>query len=172
MMIIDVLNIVAPVALAVFLIGVGVRMGRFALALVTRRRFRGVTPTFERAPRRLGFFEALHAVLFGPYRHFYRRANPTWGRGYLFYHVAIITEVIGYTLSAIIVFAHILFGRPVPDVAHHLEGVSTTRQQICWRSSSAMVSRFKRTFSSAPSLRISWASPGSPSDLRLSATCT
>lgn len=27
----------------------------------------------------------------------------------------------GYTLSAIIVFAHILFGRPVPDVAHHLE---------------------------------------------------
>ena len=122
MMIIDVLNIVAPVALAVFLIGVGVRMGRFALALVTRRRFRGVTPTFERAPRRLGFFEALHAVQIGPYRHFYRRANPTWGRGYLFYHVAIITEVIGYTLSAIIVFAHILLGRPVPDVAHHLEG--------------------------------------------------
>lgn len=77
MMIIDVLNIVAPVALTVFLIGVGVRVGRFVLALVTRRRFRGVTPTFERAPRRLGVFEALHAVLFGPYRHFYRRANPT-----------------------------------------------------------------------------------------------
>jgi hypothetical protein len=121
MMIIDVLNIVAPVALAVFLIGVGVRMGRFALALVTRRRFRGVTPTFERAPRRLGFFKALHAVLLGPYRHFYRRSNPTWGRGYLYYHVAITTEVIGYTISAFIVFAHILFGRSVPDVALHVE---------------------------------------------------
>lgn len=121
MIIIDVLNIIAPIAITVFLIGVGVRLGRFAWALVTRRRFRGVSPTFERAPRRLGFFEALHAVVFGPIQHFYKRANPTWGRGYLYYHIAIITEVTGYTISALIVFAHVLFGRPVPDVALHIE---------------------------------------------------
>ncbi|WP_322814561.1 hypothetical protein [Chloroflexus sp.] len=60
-------------------------------------------------------------VLFGPYRHFYRRANPVWGRGYLIYHVAIITEVIGYSISAIIVFVNILLGRSIPDVALHLE---------------------------------------------------
>lgn len=121
MIIIDVLNIVAPVAIAALLLGVGVRLGRFAWVLATRRRFRGVSPTFERAPRRLGFFEALHAVLFGPLKHFYKRANPTWGRGYLYYHIAIITEVIGYTISALIVFAHVLFGKPVPDVALHVE---------------------------------------------------
>ncbi|ABU57013.1 hypothetical protein [Roseiflexus castenholzii] len=121
MIIINVLNIIAPIAITVFLIGVGVRLGRFAWALATRRRFRGVSPTFEHAPRRLGFFEALHAVLFGPIKHFYKRANPTWGRGYLYYHIAIITEVTGYTISALIVFAHIIFGKPVPDVALHME---------------------------------------------------
>lgn len=121
MIFIEVLNIVAPIAIAIFLIGVGVRLGRFARVLVTRRRFRGVSPTFENAPRRLGFFEALRAVLFSPFNRFHKRANPTWGRGYMYYHVAIITEVIGYSISALIVFIHVLFGRPVPDVALHIE---------------------------------------------------
>lgn len=121
MLIIDVLNIIAPVAFAILLIGTGVRLGRFAWVLVTRRRFRGVTPTFEHAPRRLGVFEALRLVLFGPHKHFHKRANPTWGRGYAYYHIAIITEVIGYSISAFIVFIHVLLRKPVPDVALHLE---------------------------------------------------
>ncbi len=117
---IELLNIVAPVAMAIFIVGVGLRLGRFTWALVTKRRFRGVSPTFESPPPRMGVIPALYAVLFGPFNHFYKRANPVWGRGYLFYHVAIITEVIGYTISALIVFAHVIVGRPVPDVSLHL----------------------------------------------------
>ncbi len=115
------LNLFAPIALAIFVIGAGLRLGRFARALIIRRHPRGVSPTFEHAPPRLSLGASLYAVLFGPFQHFYRRANPTWGRGYLYYHVAIITEVIGYTISALIVFTRILLGQPVPDVALHLE---------------------------------------------------
>jgi len=117
---IELLNVVAPLAIAIFVVGVGLRLGRFAWALVTKRHFRGVSPTFESSPPRMGVIPALYAVLFGPFNHFYKRANPVWGRGYLLYHVAIITEVIGYTISALIVFANIVVGRPVPDVSLHL----------------------------------------------------
>ncbi|MEF3275633.1 MAG: hypothetical protein K6356_14790 [Chloroflexus sp.] len=117
---ITLLNLLAPIALTIFVIGAGVRLGRFARVLITNRHPRGVSPTFVNAPRRLGVFTALREVLFGPFKHFYRGANPTWGRGYLYYHVAIITEVIGYTISALIVMAKILMGRPVPDVGLHL----------------------------------------------------
>lgn len=120
-MLITLLNIIAPIAITVFVVGVGLRLGRFVMALLTKRRFRGISPTFESPPPRLGFWQSLTAVLFGPYQHFYRRANPVWGRGYLAYHVAIITEVIGYSISALIVFANILLGRPIPDVSLHLE---------------------------------------------------
>ncbi|ACL24241.1 hypothetical protein [Chloroflexus aggregans] len=118
---IDLLNIIAPVALTIFVVGVGLRLGRFGVALLTKRHPRGVSPTFVPMPRRMGVLAALNAVLFGPFKHFYRRSNPTWGRGYLLYHVAIITEVIGYSISALIVFAAIVLGRPVPDVSLHLE---------------------------------------------------
>ncbi|WP_299756919.1 hypothetical protein [uncultured Chloroflexus sp.] len=118
---IELLNAIAPVAVAIFVVGVGLRLGRFATALITKRHPHGVSPTFVSPPRQLGFFEALNAVLFGPFKHFYRRSNPVWGRGYLLYHVAIITEVVGYSISALIVFANILLARPVPDVAAHLE---------------------------------------------------
>ncbi|MBO9317236.1 MAG: hypothetical protein J7456_15805 [Chloroflexus sp.] len=114
---IELLNVVAPIAFAILIVGVGLRFWRFAWALMTKRRFRGVSPTFESPPPRMGVFPALYAVLFGPFNHFYKRSNPVWGRGYLLYHVAIITEVTGYTISAFIVFANILLGRPVPDVS-------------------------------------------------------
>lgn len=115
------LNVFAPLALGVFLIGLSLRMGRVLKASVTRRPFRGITPRFEGAPPRLGAWEALKAVLFDPINHFYKKANPTWNRGYVFYHMAIITEVMGYSLSALIVGAHILAGGTVPDVALHLK---------------------------------------------------
>ncbi|WP_298814524.1 hypothetical protein [Chloroflexus sp.] len=118
---ITLLNLIAPIALAIFIVGASVRLGRYVRVLITHRHPHGISPTFMYAPRRLGMLESLNAVLFGPFKHFYRGANPTWGRGYLYYHVAIITEVIGYTISALIVLANIVMGRPVPDVELHLK---------------------------------------------------
>jgi hypothetical protein len=118
-MFITILNIVAPVAFSIFLLGIGLKLGRVLLALVTRRRFHGITERFEGAPPRLGAIESLQAVLFDPINHFYRRANRTWSRGYVFYHLAIVTEVIGYSISALIVLTHVLAGSTVPDVALH-----------------------------------------------------
>ncbi len=39
-MLITLLNIVAPIAITVFVIGIGLRLGRFVMALLTKRRFR------------------------------------------------------------------------------------------------------------------------------------
>lgn len=114
------LNIFAPLALMVFLVGVGLKLSRVLYALGWRRHVRGISSHFEGAPPRLAFGEALRSVLIDPINHFYRPANPGWARGYLFYHLAIVTEVLGYTVSALLVLAALLMGRAVPDVALHL----------------------------------------------------
>ncbi len=115
------LNIFAPIAFAIFLVGMTLRVGRWFSAVISPRRIRGLTPTFLDAPPTMGPFAALKAVLVDPITHFYSKANRTWSRGYAFYHIAIVTEVTGYSLAALILFANILLGRQVPDVAHHLE---------------------------------------------------
>lgn len=115
-----VLNIFAPIALTVFVVGMSVRMGRWFSAVVTPRRMRGRNDTFVDGPPVMGLFAALKAVLINPVTHFYAKANKTWSRGYMLYHFAIVTEVIGYSLSALILLARIVAGQGVPDVGHHL----------------------------------------------------
>mgnify|MGYP001034114668 CR=1 FL=1 len=115
------LNIFAPVAFTIFFVGVGLRLSRWFLAVVTPRRIRGSTQAFIGGPQPMSLPAALKAVLIDPVTHFYMKANKTWGRGYMLYHMAIITEVTGYTLAAFVLFARMIAGQGVPDVARHLE---------------------------------------------------
>lgn len=120
-MLIELLNLFTPVAFAIFAVGIALRLGRWFTAVVTPRRSAGVTERFYGAPQRMGFFAALKAVLVDPVTHFYMKANRVWGRGYVLYHIAIVTEVTGYTLAALILAVRALLGGGVPDVARHLE---------------------------------------------------
>jgi nitrate reductase gamma subunit len=113
------LNAVAPIALAIFVVGIGLRFERWFKALVTKRKARGVTANYQGGPSPISMREAFRAVVVNPVTHFYSNANRTWSRGYVLYHMAIITEVVGYSLAALILFIHIILGNPVPDVAAH-----------------------------------------------------
>ncbi|NTU82961.1 MAG: hypothetical protein HGA45_26945, partial [Chloroflexales bacterium] len=90
-------------------------------ALVVHPTARGRNRGFPLMSRDLGLLKGANAVLTGPVTHFHKKANQTWSRGYMLYHIAIITEVSGYTLSALILIARILVGQPVPDIGRHLE---------------------------------------------------
>ena len=114
-----VLNIVAPFALVVMMLGVGLRLGRWGMALVRQSPVRGMTERFEGGEAPMSVVEALREVLIGPIRTFYRKANPTWNRGYVLYHMAIVTEVIGYSLAGLILMGRIVMGHAIPDVSTH-----------------------------------------------------
>lgn len=125
-MLITMLDIVTPIVLTIFVIGLGLRLGRLLKALFVRQHFRGITPNFVGAPPPMPPGAALKAVLLGPFAHFHRKSNSLWGYGLIAYHIAIITEVTGYTLSALILGARLLQRQPVPDVARHLAHSSNT----------------------------------------------
>lgn len=114
-----VLNIFAPIATVIFLAGITLNLGRWLKATTFKRRFRGVTKDFEGGPEHVGMIQGVKEVLFDPIKHFYAKANKSWNRGYMFYHIAIVTEVIGYSIAAVIVFFHILMGNHIPNVATH-----------------------------------------------------
>ena len=111
------LNVFAPIALAIFAVGIALRLGRWAKAVVLRGRVHRRNPGFPINYRRVSLLNGAKEVVAGPITHFHRKANRTWSRGYMLYHIAIITEVTGYTLSALILFGRMAFGQPVPDVA-------------------------------------------------------
>jgi hypothetical protein len=113
------INAIAPFALFIFAAGVTLRLGRWFIVATTPHRVRGVTMDFEGGPQPIGTVQALKEVLINPITRFYKKANPTWNRGYMFYHIAIVTEVIGYSMAGLILLFHIMMGHAVPDVASH-----------------------------------------------------
>jgi len=115
------LSYYAPLAIGLFLLGTGLKLGRWLSALVTRKKFTGRTERALDTPSPLGAIEALKLVLLGPIRNFYLKANKTWARGYMLYHIAIVTILAGYGISALILGYHLASGNPVPDVARGLE---------------------------------------------------
>ena len=116
------LNIYAPTALMIFAVGLALRPGRWAKAVVMRRGVvHQLNPSFPVNYKRLSLARGAIDVLVSPVTHFHRNANRTWSRGYMLYHIAIITEVTGYTLSFLILFVRIAIGQSVPDVALHAE---------------------------------------------------
>lgn len=117
----ELLNIYTLIAVLVFAVGLSLKLGRWVSSLVINRKFRGVTQNFEGGPNYMGFFSGVKSVLLDPVTHFYKKVNPTWNRGYMLYHIAIVTKSIGYAIAGLIVFPHILFGNPIPDIATHAE---------------------------------------------------
>ncbi len=117
------LNIYAPIAITIFIVGVSIRMGRWAKAVIAPRRYHsGVNKAgFEGAAAPAGLIPSLKAVMVDPVTNFYMKANKTWGRGYVLYHIAIVTEVIGYGLASLLLFARIIMAGSVPDVGAHAE---------------------------------------------------
>ncbi len=115
------LNAFAPIALMIFAVGITLRLGRWAKAVVMRRNVHRRNPGFPVNYQRLSLVKGAKDVLTGPVTHFHRNANRTWSRGFVLYHIAILTEVTGYTLSFLILFARIAIGQPVPDVALHAQ---------------------------------------------------
>ncbi len=113
------INTVAPLAMIIFAVGVGLRLRRWFFALLTRRKVRGITRAFEGGPSPISLLEALKQVIITPITRFSAGSNQTWSRGYALYHIAIVTEVTGYSLAALLVFFHVALGHPVPDVAAH-----------------------------------------------------
>lgn len=110
------LDTYAYIALAVFLFGAALKLGRFALFLIRGSRPRGRTSKALDAPRRVSGLKALKQVLFSPLTSFHLRANRSWARGYIAYHIAIATIVLGYALSMLILLPKLLAGSPVPSV--------------------------------------------------------
>jgi hypothetical protein len=115
------LNIYVVLAVIIFAGGLITKVGRLFIHAVTNRKFSGVTKDFTGGPDKISYTEGLKAVLFDPITHFYRKANPSWNRGYMLYHIAIVTKATGYALAAVILFYNILMGNMVPDVAAHTE---------------------------------------------------
>lgn len=115
----NVLNVFAPIALTIFVLGIALKLGRWAMALATKRKPRGVSRIPGAAPP-LGAFAALKAVLVDPVTRFYVKGNAMWARGYTLYHIAIVTIVAAYASATLIVFGHILLGQPIPDMAAQL----------------------------------------------------
>lgn len=115
------LNIYVFIAVVVFAVGVTLNLGRWFKTATLKRKYRGVTQDFEGGPNELDAVSAVKSVLFDPVKHFYNKVNPTWNKGYMLYHVAIITKAATYGIAAVILFFHILLGTTVPDVAAHAE---------------------------------------------------
>ncbi len=120
-MLISLLNIYVLIAVFIFLAGVSLNLGRWFYVLVMKRRFKGVTQNFEGGPKQKGLIWGIRSVLFDPIRDFYKKANPTWSRGYMLYHIAIVTKSISYGLATVIVLFHIAMNNPIPDVGTHAE---------------------------------------------------
>lgn len=114
------LNAIAPIALSIFVVGIGLRFVRWFQALLIGGKVRGITAQFEGAASPISLREAFKEVVVGPVRNFAFRANRGWSHGYMFYHIAIITEATGYSLAALILFGHILLGHAIPDVGEHV----------------------------------------------------
>lgn len=120
-MLMALLNIYTAIAVIIFAVGLSLHLGRWLAAATIRRRYRGITRDFEGGPQPMGLFDAVKTVLYDPVKHFYRRANPTWSRGYMLYHIAIVIKAAGYGVAAVFLVFHIAMNNPVPDIATHTE---------------------------------------------------
>jgi len=108
-------------AVVLFAGGLALKLGRLGKILLFNNKIRGVTTDFHGGPEPMSFFAAAKSVLVEPMSHFYRKANPSWNRGYMLYHIAIITKSAGYALAAILLLFHFVMGNPIPDIANHTE---------------------------------------------------
>lgn len=125
------LNAYVFLAVVLFAAGLTLKLGRLLKVAIFNHKLRGVTQDFNGGPEPMSFLSAVKSVLVDPMTHFYRKANPSWNRGYMLYHIAIITKSVGYGLAAVLLLVHFVLGNPIPDIASHGEmGFSYTPANI------------------------------------------
>lgn len=117
----SILQVYAPIAFAVFSLGLVYNVARHITLSITRRRPHGVTASAIDPPPKLSWVEAFKRALFHPISRFPRKSNPIWTWGFSLYHVGILLTLGAYVTAAVILAPHLLRGDPVPDVALGLE---------------------------------------------------
>lgn len=115
------LDIYVFMAFAIFVVGLTFKLSRWFKTLIFHNHPKGITKDFNGGPEHMSLIEAVKAVLIEPTSRFYRKANPSWNRGYMLYHIAIITKASGYALAAVILTYHMIVGNAIPNVATHAE---------------------------------------------------
>lgn len=113
--IITVLQVYVPLALAVFGIGVGTKLARWAVMAVRSGTFSGRSQNELDTPQRESPLGALWRVLSMPVKRS-TAGNRLWTAGYVLYHAGIITIVAGYTLAGLLLAVNLLQGNPVPNM--------------------------------------------------------
>lgn len=113
--VINVLQVFAPLALAVFAIGVAPKFIRWGRGVLAGGTFSGRSKNEIDSPERESPLRALVRVLYKPMT-FSSGANASWTAGYALYHVGIITIFAGYSLAAALLGVNILLGNPVPNM--------------------------------------------------------
>lgn len=111
------LDLYAPIALAVFVIGVGLKFGRWFKYALTGKTFSARSKNAIDPPESRGAVESFVGVLWGPIKNYYLQANSRWAWGFVLYHIAIITVTTGYIISAFILASRVIQGDPIPNVA-------------------------------------------------------
>lgn len=113
----SILNFWAPLAFSIFLVGIALRLGRYGKSILASHSVHRRNPSFPVNYRPLGYARAAKEVVAGPVTHFHRKANRTWSRGYLLYHIAIVTEVTTYFISTFVLLSRMAAGQSVPDIS-------------------------------------------------------
>lgn len=110
-------SVLGPVALSLFVLGVGYRLLRYSFLIGTVHRPMGRNTLTLDSPPIISLGSAYRRVLTGPIQNFARKANRLWTIGYICYHIGIITIMTGYGVSMLILAERVMQGGAVPDVA-------------------------------------------------------
>jgi nitrate reductase gamma subunit len=113
---IPVLNIYAPVALLIAMLGITYKVGQHVVR-ISRPRYPGMATNLLDAPPKLPWLSAIWNVLSFPVTRFNVRANPILVTGVIFYHIGIITIAASYALSVLLLAWYVALGYPVPDIS-------------------------------------------------------
>ncbi|NTW05863.1 MAG: hypothetical protein HGA27_07085, partial [Peptococcaceae bacterium] len=119
--IIGIVNVLGPVAMVLFVLGVGYRVIRYIYLLrIIKRPMGRATLALDDVSSSQSMGAAYKKVITGPVRKFSSKANRMWSFGYISYHLGIITILAGYSVSIFILAVRILQGSTVPDVAANM----------------------------------------------------
>lgn len=120
-MINQILEVYAPLALFVCIVGLTYKVARHLALILTRRRPRGPSPLALDPPPKKTWLVAFGQAFVHPIARFPLVSNPIWTWGISLYHVGIALTLGAYATTALVLLPHLLQGAPVPDVAQGLE---------------------------------------------------
>ena len=114
------LDFYIPVAIGIFAFGLSYKFARIFHALLMRHQPPSRSPNALDAPPEITMHLALTRMFRASWKQWNRKANPFHSAAIAVYHTCIITEASSYGFALLSVFAAMTFGKPIPDVRHHL----------------------------------------------------